>query len=139
MGDLSIDIQKNIAKAEIISAAEIVELLRSGGDWDYKSSDLLGDYPDKYHHSLLQEFGNVHAGIVLAANGHPLRHTLAGAGLLQTFKQGGGNVHDAILGLTVRSDADARELTYNGFSWGDAKGDSRLVMRGWDTYHSGLH
>jgi hypothetical protein len=102
--------------------------------WDYKNNDILKQAG--FAPTLLDNFGNAHFGIVAQANGWSLAESLSGAGVHQSFFQGGGSKVDAILGgLTnpfLLSDDAARMLTRNGFGWGDNPGDSLNIMEGYD-------
>ena len=136
-----IDIAKNIEQARQMGLDDWIRAVRTGGIWDYKNNQTLINA--EFSSGLLDEFGNVHFGIVAAAFGWNLGQTLSGAGLYQSVVQGGGStshaigaailVHQTGAGLLLPNSV-ARGLTEAGFTWGDNPGDSLNILKGWDFY-----
>lgn len=57
----SIDLDANIEKAKRLSLRGFVEKVETGGDWDYKRN---ADLVDMFGSNIMEEFGNVHFGMV---------------------------------------------------------------------------
>jgi hypothetical protein len=135
----NINIDQNVKDARSISTQEWLDRVRSGGDWDYKKSQLLIDA--RISSDRLDEFGNVHFGIVANAHGFNLEGSMYGAGAYQVLRQGGGNPSHLGAATTLLSrtnggytlpDSISRAITRAGFTWGDNVGDSVNIMNGWD-------
>ena len=134
-----IDIRQNMIEAGDMSKLEIIKAVWPGGKWDYKNLETLRGFSS----DLLQEFGNVHFGIVARAHGFTLEEALYGAGYVQVNIQGGGSraelqraarMFSTSLGGRLMSDSYTRSITLFGFTWGDNPGDSIDILRGW--YHA---
>ena len=131
-----INIHQNMKEAESMSKVELIKAVWPKGKWDYKRYKVLKGFdPD-----LLQEFGNVHFGIVARAHGFTLEEALYGAAGVQVYVQGGGNREEFIkatdmfiisLGGRLMSDSYTMNITLSGFTWGDNPGDSIHILRGW--------
>lgn len=104
------------------------------GKWDYKNNKAL--IAAEFSPARLDEFGNVHFGIVAAAHGFSLSTTLFGAGTYQVFRQPGGSLWDWGNAPFLAFDNQARFYTRMGWTWGDNPGDSINIMKGWDYYDS---
>lgn len=135
----NIDIADNVQRAQKMTLNEWKQAVQTGGEWDYKNSRVLR-YAG-FSSKLLDEFGNVHFGIVARAQGFNLEGSMYGAGFYQVMVQGGGNHYDLMqatkilsgtLGGYLLPDSVSRALTMNGFSWGDNPGDALNIMKGWD-------
>ncbi|MEJ2622217.1 MAG: polymorphic toxin type 44 domain-containing protein [Candidatus Thiodiazotropha sp.] len=135
----NIDIDRNISEAKNMSMSEWVKAVGTKGKWDYKNNVNL--IKAEFDPKLLDEFGNVHFGMVANAFGFNLEGSMYGAGLYQVTKQGGGNRVELIEATSLMNgtaggyllpDDYSRSITRNGFSWGDNKGDALNIMRGWD-------
>lgn len=143
-----IDVDQNVKDAQKLGdeldIMGFIKNVETGGIWDYKNNeDLVGNFSG----SLLDEFGNVHFGIVSHAAGFNLEGTMYGAGLYQVNIQGGGNSDHlldatALMSLTaggyMLSDAYSRQITNQGFTWGDNTGDAINIMNGW-TYGESVY
>ncbi|MES1941793.1 hypothetical protein T5B8_16219 [Salinisphaera sp. T5B8] len=90
----------------------------------------------------MDEFGNFHFGYVARAHGLTLGKIVAGAGFYQAFMQVGGSKMQAMPGVEIMwisfggstlPNSVVRDLTKNGFGWGDNPGGSVNVMNGWDS------
>ncbi|MCE9793116.1 polymorphic toxin type 44 domain-containing protein [Shewanella indica] len=135
----NIDIDQNVKDAKNMSLKEWKAKVQTGGDWDYKNDSVFaGSGIDA---ARLDEFGNVHFGIVANAFGFNLEGSMYGAGAYQVLVQGGGNAADlAVATRMLKSsaggyllpDAYSRYVTNNGFTWGDNPGDAINIMNGWD-------
>ena len=135
----NIDIDQNVKDAGSISTQEWLDKVGTGGDWDYKNNQLLIDAG--ISSARLDEFGNVHFGIVANAHGFNLEGSMYGAGAYQVLRQGGGNPSHLAAATALLShthggyslpDSISRTITRAGFTWGDNVGDSINIMNGWD-------
>ncbi len=135
----NIDIGQNVKDAASIDTKKWLDKVKTGGDWDYKNNNQLKDAG--ISSARLDEFGNVHFGIVAKAHGFNLEGSMYGAGAYQVLKQGGGNPADfaAATVLLYKTnggyslpDSISRSMTRSGFTWGDNPGDSMNIMNGWD-------
>lgn len=127
-----IDIDANVKEASTMDHFEWKDAVKAKGKWDYKKSKVLiaaGISPAR-----LDEFGNVHFGIVAAAHGFNLATSLFGAGSYQVFFQRGGSVWGWGNAPLLASNDQARFYTRMGWNWGDNPGDSLNIMKGWDYY-----
>jgi len=134
-----IDLSENIRKASEMGLSDFskwVEKVDTLGDWDYKNNQKLLD-SGLFTTKQLDEFGNFHFGMVAAAYGFSLNASVTGAGANQAFRQGGGSMLEATVSLIsgafspVRATQVRREVM-SGWTYGDNKGDSFHIMRGWD-------
>ena len=130
---------KNVEDASHMSLRQLKAQVQTKGDWCYKNNGALiaavgrGDFGS----DLLQEFGNVHFGIVAQAcpGVVSLTFALSGGGYYQAFHQGGrspSQVGIGIMGNGIGNNYVARNLTNAGFSWGDNPGYSKNILWGWD-------
>jgi hypothetical protein len=134
-----IDLKKNFLIATKLSPLEWKLKVQTGGDWDYKNSQLLKDAG--IASKLLDEFGNFHFGVVALAQSYNLSQSMYGAGFYQVISQGGGSRFESGVATWVMSTSFgggtipndwARGLTNSGFGWGDNPGDAVNIMNGWD-------
>ena len=128
-----IDIDVNVAEAEGMTLDQFINAVKANGDWDYKNDPRLYG---KFSATLLDEFGNVHFGLVANAFGFNLATALTGAGAYQVLFQGSGSP-SGLVSLPhplITPDALARSYTEAGSSWGDNPGDAMAIMRGYDYY-----
>uniref|UniRef100_UPI0024951AD1 RHS repeat-associated core domain-containing protein n=1 Tax=Shewanella algicola TaxID=640633 RepID=UPI0024951AD1 len=65
-----IDITKNIAEASNMDIESFVDAVKTGGKWDYKNPAKYGHLVQQFGSSLMDDFGNVHFGMVAAASTH---------------------------------------------------------------------
>ena len=153
----NIDLKANIEQARKMDFWEFIKQLKPRGKWDYKYMDELktpGIDPAK-----VAEFGNLHYGIVAAANGYSLPHTLSGAGGAQYFLQEGGSLSEFVApyaaplafapsslqtmdprGMDPKwypmlSREGAVHWLESGGTFGDLPEDNPVVRRGWELYH----
>jgi hypothetical protein len=135
----NIDLADNLARAKKMTLSEWKQAVQTGGEWDYKNNRTLR--AAGFDSELLDEFGNVHFGMVARAQGFNLEGSMYGAGAYQVLVQGGGNPVEfayATNYLTVTAggyllpDSITRSMTRNGFGWGDNPGDALNIMKGWD-------
>jgi RHS repeat-associated protein len=139
-----IDVQDNMQIASELGRDALtggfekwVELVGTGGAWDYKNN---ADLQSRINSTHLDDFGNVHFGMVANAFGFDLTTSLYGAGTYQTWEQGGGDIVEWGVASLVMvghitgniDDNYAREITNDRFGWGDNPGDSLNIMQGWD-------
>jgi len=132
-----IDITNNVAEASEMGIGEFVDAVKTGGKWDYKNPAKYGHLVKQFGSELMDDFGNVHFGMVAAASQHSLAVSLWGAGQNQAWRQSGGNHLQALVtnigGYGILSNnSTARALTNAGWTWGDNPGDSISIMRGHD-------
>jgi hypothetical protein len=127
-----IDIDANVKEAGAMSFSEWKKAVGTKGKWDYKNNKAL--IAAEIGSARLDEFGNVHFGIVAAAHGFDLATSLFGAGTYQVFRQSGGSLWDWGNAPFLASNDQARFYTRMGWTWGDNPGDSLNIMKGWD-YH----
>lgn len=104
------------------------------GKWDYKNNKAL--IAAEFSPARLDEFGNVHFGIVAAAHGFILSTTLFSVGTYQVFRQPGGSLWGWGNAPFLGSDNQARFYTRMRWTSGDNPGDSINIMKGWDYYDS---
>ncbi len=130
----NIDITRNVADANEMSLQEFVDAVKTGGKWDYKSPKNYPFLVQEFGSERMDDFGNVHFGIVAAASGHSLAMSMYGAGQYQAWKQKGGNHIHAIISSAGRyhllNNESATNITNSGWTWGDNPGDSISIMRG---------
>ena len=135
----NIDLLKNINEASMMDFEQFIDAVKPGGKWDFKNKNKYPMLVEKFGSALMDEFGNVHFGIVAAASQHTLATSLFGAGQVQAWHQEGGNYFQAIVSLVGGygnlSNKSARNLTYQGWTWGDNAGDSIAIMRGHDYFN----
>ena len=112
--------------------------METNGDWDYKNNSNL---QRRFSQTKLDEFGNIHFGIVANSFRFNLEGSMYGAGAYQVAIQGGGNPKELALatyvlqttfGGYILPNTFTRYVTNNGFTWGDNLEDARHIMNGWD-------
>jgi RHS repeat-associated protein len=134
----NIDIGQNVSDASGMSTDNFINNVKNGGVWDYKNSRRYGSLVSQFGSDRMQEFGNVHFGVVAAAHGFPLAVSLAGAGGYQAFRQKGGARIGALSSPILAPNGLAQLYTRMGFQWGDNPGDSSFITRG-HSYHNNVY
>lgn len=139
-----IDIDKNVSDARQFSGEgkegfeKWYNKVKTGGEWDYKSPQRYGYLAKQFGSTRMDQFGNVHFGIVAAAYGFPLSTSMFGAGTYQVFRQDGGSLMSWSVAPPLAPNFLARAYTNLGFGWGDNPGDSANIMEGHD-YHNDVY
>jgi RHS repeat-associated protein len=136
----NIDMVKDVKDAQSFSPFNLSKFKDYNTDpkkWDFKNNIPLKVSLSAKDVSKLENFGNVHYGIVCAAKGYSLAFSLWAAGTFQTWKQGGGSYERWNLATwsLLLSDEGAKAMTSNGFSWGDGPNDSKYIVQGWYLYN----
>ncbi len=138
--DQGVNINENIKLAQSMSLSDFIKINLPGQAWDFKSlNSMSGINP-----ALLEEFGNVHFGIMAAARGYSLGFTLVGAGTVQTFIQDNTPMSGGILRLwspapIILPNSVNRFLVNSGYPYGDNFGDSKKITSGFDYYGNSLN